>query len=94
MLQFISFYLFKKKQQKYEVFELNREECRLVVCPLLLNPNSYIPDLIDLTKDEEARHYWLGCFEKTINTVIIFTLFHILYIYLLNITFSSMKNNA
>jgi hypothetical protein len=39
------------------------------MCPLLLNPNTYIPDLIDLTKDEEARSYWLACFEKTINTV-------------------------
>ena len=40
------------------------------MCPLLINPTLYIPDLIDLTKDEEARNYWLNCFEKTINTVI------------------------
>lgn len=38
------------------------------MCPLLLDEAEYVPDLIDLTKDEEARKYWLDCFEKTINT--------------------------
>ena len=53
---------------KFDSFELNQEEKKLVSCPLLKDPSSYVPDLIDLTKDEAARTYWLDCFEKTINT--------------------------
>jgi hypothetical protein len=41
----------------------------MVMCPLLSDQINYVPDLIDLTKDEEARSYWLNCFEKTIETV-------------------------
>ena len=50
----------------FDCFELNREEIKLVMCPLL--EPAYIPDLVDLTKDEEARMYWLKCFENTIVT--------------------------
>jgi hypothetical protein len=40
------------------------------MCPLLDHSQvNYVPDLIDLTKDEEARDYWLKCFERTIQTV-------------------------
>jgi hypothetical protein len=42
---------------------------KLVPFPLLSDLASYTPDLIDLTKDEEARQYWLKCFENTIHTV-------------------------
>lgn len=52
----------------FDCFELNREEKHLVTCPLLNDQFSYVPDLIDLTKDEDARIYWLDCFEKTIST--------------------------
>jgi bifunctional damage-control phosphatase, subfamily II, fusion protein len=48
---------------------LNREEKRLAAFSLLVESTNYVPDLIDLTQDEEARKYWLDCFEKTINTV-------------------------
>jgi hypothetical protein len=48
---------------------LNREEKQLVACPYLEDAVSYVPDLVDLTKDEAARDYWLSCFERTINTV-------------------------
>ena len=72
-----------------DCFELNREEHRLVMCPLLENTSSYVPDLIDLTKDEEARGYWLDCFEHTIETVQVacFALLlcrHVLYLYIDN----------
>lgn len=59
---------------KFDCFELNQEEYKLVACPLLEHEN-YIPDLVDLTKDEEARNYWLSCFEKTIETVKYLSLF-------------------
>ena len=40
------------------------------MCPLVDHKNhNYVPDLVDLTKDEEARNYWLNCFERTIETV-------------------------
>jgi hypothetical protein len=60
----------RKDSSTFDCFELNREEIKLVMCPLLdtTENKNYIPDLIDLTKDEEARIYWLNCFEKTINT--------------------------
>ncbi|CAF0848455.1 unnamed protein product [Brachionus calyciflorus] len=51
----------------FDCFELNQEDHKLVTCPLL-DHESYIPDLVDLTKDEEARSYWLSCFERTIET--------------------------
>lgn len=54
---------------KFDRFELNQEDIQLVPCPLLYDPVNYIPDLFDLTKDEEARNYWLDCFERTIHTV-------------------------
>jgi bifunctional damage-control phosphatase, subfamily II, fusion protein len=56
------------KNKNFDFFELNREEKQLIHCPFLLDSNIYIPDLIDLTKDDEARDYWLNCFEKTIET--------------------------
>lgn len=62
-----SFYL--NFNLKFDSFELNREAKQLVPCPLLVEPSNYIPDLVDLTKDEAARTYWLDCFERTINTV-------------------------
>ena len=53
---------FLKLSLKFDSFELNQEEKKLVSCPLLKDPSSYVPDLIDLTKDEAARTYWLDCF--------------------------------
>lgn len=55
---------------KFDWFELNQESQKLIVCPQL-DHSTYVPDLIDLTKDEEARDYWLKCFERTIETVIL-----------------------
>jgi hypothetical protein len=56
---------------KFDFFELNQELHKLIMCPLVdhSNGNSYVPDLVDLTRDEEARAYWLNCFERTIETV-------------------------
>lgn len=39
------------------------ENLRTTMCPLLLCPDLYEPDSVDLRKDEEARDYWLTCLE-------------------------------
>lgn len=39
------------------------ESVRTTVCPLLLYPEKYEPDSVNLLKDEEARNYWLNCLE-------------------------------
>jgi len=36
----------------------------------LLDPNSYIPDTMDLTEDASAREYWLDCFANTAEKVL------------------------
>ena len=56
---------------KFDTFELNQEDIQLATCPLISDHANYVPDLFDLTKDEEARNYWLDCFEKTVQTVVI-----------------------
>uniref|UniRef100_A0A023F3Z0 4'-phosphopantetheine phosphatase n=2 Tax=Triatoma infestans TaxID=30076 RepID=A0A023F3Z0_TRIIF len=57
---------FNKDKVAITQLELDRESQRLF-CPLLANPASYIPDTVDLNADEEARNYWLDCFEKSID---------------------------
>ena len=46
-----------------------RYESRLGACPLLKQPDSYIADTVDLTRDDEARDYWLACFEDSLPKV-------------------------
>lgn len=46
--------------------EIERYETRLGHCPLLADPESYVADTVDLNRDEEAREYWLGCFEESL----------------------------
>ena len=46
-----------------------RYENRLGACPLLKQPDSYIADTVDLTRDDEARDYWLACFEDSLPKV-------------------------
>lgn len=36
------------------------------VCSLLLDPNTYNPDTLDLNTDDEAREYWFECFAQLI----------------------------
>lgn len=31
------------------------------ICSLLLDPNTYNPDTLDLNADSEARTYWFDC---------------------------------
>ncbi|KAK7602808.1 hypothetical protein V9T40_006782 [Parthenolecanium corni] len=50
--------------------ELDRWESALTYCPLLLEPANYIPDTVDLNADQEAREYWLHCFEEKIDTFV------------------------
>ncbi|KAF4530262.1 hypothetical protein B566_EDAN007303 [Ephemera danica] len=46
--------------------EMDRWEQPLACCPLLSDPEHYIADTVDLTKDAEAREYWLGCFRESV----------------------------
>lgn len=39
------------------------ENNRTSACPLLLCPNLYQPDSVNLLTDIEARNYWLNCLE-------------------------------
>jgi hypothetical protein len=47
--------------------EIDRNDTRLGVCPLLLNAGTYNPDTVDLTRDADARMYWLQCFEDSLS---------------------------
>ena len=47
----------------------SRYETRLGTCPLLMQPENYIADTVDLTRDHEARDYWLACFEDSLPKV-------------------------
>ncbi|XP_054271885.1 4'-phosphopantetheine phosphatase isoform X2 [Macrosteles quadrilineatus] len=46
--------------------ELDRWQTTLSFCPLLADPANYVPDTVDLNGDQEAREYWLDCFENSI----------------------------
>lgn len=52
------------------MLELDRLEKALLPCPLLWNPDSYLPDTVDLTRDSEAREYWLHCFVDSVDKVL------------------------
>ena len=54
---------------QYDVLELDKFTHSLAPCPLLADPSGYKPDLENLGTDEEAREYWLNCFEKGIDLV-------------------------
>ncbi|XP_075235661.1 4'-phosphopantetheine phosphatase-like isoform X2 [Lycorma delicatula] len=47
--------------------EMDRLESLLAFCPLLSDPANYIPDTVDLNADQEAREYWLQCFEESVD---------------------------
>lgn len=47
--------------------EIDRWESAVGFCPLLADPASYIADTVNLTQDNEARHYWLDSFETSID---------------------------
>ena len=47
--------------------EIDRFDTRLGICPLLMDPASYNPDTVDLTRDPDARSYWLQCFEESLS---------------------------
>ncbi|CAB4067436.1 coaW [Lepeophtheirus salmonis] len=46
--------------------EIDRFERILYHCPLLEDPKNYIPDTVDLSRDSDAREYWLKCFEESL----------------------------
>lgn len=47
--------------------EMDRFDTQLVYCPLLDDRETYIADTVDLTLDNDARKYWLQCFEEGID---------------------------
>ena len=47
--------------------EIDRFDTRLGICPLLKDRNAYNPDTVDLTRDADARSYWLQCFEDSLS---------------------------
>ena len=51
----------------YDKFELDHIRHQYAVCPLLCDADKYVPDLVDLGKDEAARYYWLDCFKQGIH---------------------------
>ncbi|XP_048247858.1 4'-phosphopantetheine phosphatase-like [Haliotis rufescens] len=54
----------KSRSSMFDHLEIDRLERPLLPCTLLLDVNSYYPDTVDLTKDAEAREYWLQCFSQ------------------------------
>ncbi|KAK4312227.1 hypothetical protein Pmani_016307 [Petrolisthes manimaculis] len=50
--------------------EMDRCDQQLTFFPLLANPGEYKPDAVDLTKDKEARDYWLSCFESSLGSFV------------------------
>ncbi|XP_023931530.1 pantothenate kinase 4 isoform X2 [Lingula anatina] len=54
----------RERKSTFDMLELHRFSNPLVNCPLLLDPSSYFPDVVDLTQDAAAREYWLQCFEE------------------------------
>lgn len=51
------------RQINVEQLEIDRMEQPFGFFPLLDFDEKYYPDTMDLTKDTEAREYWLTCFE-------------------------------
>lgn len=41
---------------------------------ILIEPNNYVPDTLDLLADEEAREYWLNTCEKLVEKYVNFAL--------------------
>ena len=54
---------------QFDRLELDRFAKPLVMCPLVLHPKTYFPDTVDLTHDDDARTYWLQCFEDATDKV-------------------------
>ncbi|XP_050719238.1 4'-phosphopantetheine phosphatase-like isoform X2 [Eriocheir sinensis] len=50
--------------------EMDRCDQQLAFFPLLACPKEYVPDTVDLTKDKEARDYWLSCFESSLESFV------------------------
>ncbi|KAH3813869.1 4'-phosphopantetheine phosphatase-like isoform X2 [Dreissena polymorpha] len=50
------------QNSNFDMLELDRLEKATLPFPLLLDPDLYQPDTVDLTQDTQARQYWLQCF--------------------------------
>lgn len=56
----------KKKLKEIGTFKGDEMTGNGYICSLLLDPNTYIPDTLNLNADEEARQYWFNCFGQLI----------------------------
>ncbi|XP_070538159.1 4'-phosphopantetheine phosphatase-like [Ptychodera flava] len=57
------------RSSTFDMLELDKLDRPLVYLPSLVCPTAYHPDVVDLTKDAEAREYWLDCFEEALDRV-------------------------
>ncbi|XP_033759357.1 4'-phosphopantetheine phosphatase-like isoform X1 [Pecten maximus] len=56
----------RTRSSTFDMLELDKVNAR-DHCPVLLDPDTYNPDTVDLTKDPDAREYWLDCFSHTVD---------------------------
>ncbi|KAJ8310602.1 hypothetical protein KUTeg_012467 [Tegillarca granosa] len=57
----------RQRSSTFDMLELDKLDKPLQKCPLLLDPNSYLPDTVDLNEDDDARQYWLDCFANSVD---------------------------
>ncbi|XP_063430219.1 4'-phosphopantetheine phosphatase-like [Mytilus trossulus] len=57
----------RERSSTFDMLELDKLEKMLQPCSLLLDPNSYLPDTVDLTTDTAAREYWIDCFSNSVD---------------------------
>ncbi|XP_077987718.1 4'-phosphopantetheine phosphatase-like [Glandiceps talaboti] len=62
-------FLSRGRSSTFDMLELDKLDRMLVPLPALVCPSLYHPDVVDLTKDIEARQYWLDCFEEALDRV-------------------------
>ncbi|CAC5407943.1 coaW [Mytilus coruscus] len=60
----------RERSSTFDMLELDKLEKMLQPCSLLLDPNSYLPDTVDLTTDTAAREYWIDCFSNSVDKCI------------------------
>lgn len=56
----------KDSSLEIDHLEIDRFESQLRYCPLIKEPDGYVADTVDLTRDDDARLYWIHCFEESL----------------------------
>jgi len=55
----------RERSLEIDHLEIDRFDSQLLFCPLIESAE-YNPDTVDLTRDHEARSYWLDCFKESL----------------------------